>query len=166
MRSGRFRSPFSNPPPAVTESVAALLLSFASFVFALLMYVDNRRLRRVEHRSAALSSTHTAGLLLSEAAGVIADVDRLLSGAALDMSSALRAQYDDLRRSIQTDRDRVARAMAEVAYGNLAVVEYRELAAHSSLIVYRVIGRRRELLDLLLAVRATLAAEETDAVAA
>ncbi len=150
MRRSRSRA------PSLSESVAALLLSFASFVFAMLIYVDNRRLRRVEHRSAALSSTHTAGLLLGEAAGVIADVDRMLARSAIEMPADMRTRYEDVRRSVKADRERVARAMSEVAYGNLAVVEYREIAAQSSLVVYRVIAGRRDLLDVLLAVRASL----------
>ncbi|WP_420454801.1 hypothetical protein [Rubrivirga sp.] len=137
--------------------IAAFLLSLASFVFALLTYVDSRRLRELAHRSTALSSTHTASLLLGEAAGVIADVDRLLARSAIDPD--LRARVDEIRQRVEADREHVARSMSEVAYGDLSAAGYREIAAHSSLTIYRVVGGRRELLDILLAVRADLPAE-------
>ncbi len=143
----------------MTSAFAALLLSFASFVFALLVYVDNRRLRRLAQRDTALSSTHTASLLLGEASGVFADVDRLLLDSSVGLSAERRAHYEEIRQRVEADREHVARSMSEVAYGDLAAAEYREIAAHSSLVIYRVVGGRRELLDLLLAVRADLPAE-------
>ena len=55
--------------PVLTAAIA-LLVSVASFVFAALVFAENRRLEREKHRAVALSSTHTASLLLHNQPGV------------------------------------------------------------------------------------------------
>ncbi|WP_412060523.1 hypothetical protein [Rubrivirga sp. IMCC45206] len=141
--------------PIVT-AIIALLVSVASFVFAVLVFVDNRRLEREKHRTAALSSTHTATLLLDEAVELVRRVDAFLeaSGLALDDDDA--KAYDDYRRRVIADHTATAKAMTDVAYGNLAVIECRELAARSTLVVHRTVAGRRGLLDLLSGLRQDL----------
>ena len=137
----------------MTTSLIALLLSLASFVFALLVLADSRRSRREHHRSVALSSTHTATLLLDEAESIVRRVDALLElpGFALDESTARR--YGEYCRTVAADRARVAKDMTAVAFSDLAVVESREIAARSTLAVHRAIADRREILDALYGLR-------------
>ena len=137
----------------MATSLIALLLSLASFVFALLVLADSRRGRREHHRAVALSATHTATLLLDEAESIVCRVDALLAlpGFSLDEDTARR--YAAYRRTVAADRARVARDMTAVAFADLAVVESREIAARSTMSVHRAIADRREILDALYALR-------------
>ncbi len=141
--------------PVVT-AIIALLVSVASFVFAVLVFVDNRRMEREKHRTAALSSTHTATLLLDEAVELVRRVDTFLDEAGLVLSDEDAKAYDEYRRRVLADHEATAKAVTDVAYGNLAVIECREIAARSTLVVHRTVAGRRGLLDLLSGLRQNL----------
>lgn len=144
-------------------AVVALLVSLASFAFAVLVYAENRRLEREKHRAVALSATHTAGLLLGEALDVIGRVDAFLASTGLALGEEDAERYERYRRDVKADHDRVVRSMSEVAFADLAVVECREIAARSTLIVHRTIEGRKGLLGALTALRASVEARSFDA---
>ena len=141
----------------MATSLIALLLSLASFVFALLVLADSRRSRRDHHRAAALSATHTATLLLDEAESIVRRVDALLALPGFDFDEATARRYAEYRRTIAADRARMAKDMTSVAFADLAVVESREIAARSTLAVHRAIAERREILDALYGLREQVA---------
>jgi len=142
----------------VLTSAIALLVSLAGLVFALLVFVENRRLQRETHRAAALSATHTATLLTDEAADLLRRTDALLEAASLEPDSQDARGYDAYRRTLAEDRAALAKAMSQLAYGNPAVIECRAMAARSSLITQRTIAGRKVLLQLLTSLRAVVAA--------
>ena len=141
--------------PVLTAAIA-LLVSVASFVFAVLVYAENRRLEREKHRAVALSATHTASLLLQEAVDVVRKVDALFTSAGVTLDDETARTYAAYRQSVKDDHGRITKAMSEVAYANLAVIECRALAAQATLIVYRTIDNRKTLLGILTALRASL----------
>lgn len=138
--------------------IIALLLSLGSFVFALLVWTESHRTRREHHRSVALASTHTAELLLDEAVTILDRVDGLVRVAGLELGEDAERRYEDYRRTVLADQDKVAKAMIEIAFGTLSIVECRSIAASSTLITRRTIAGRREVLDVLHRIRAQLAA--------
>ena len=146
--------------PVLTAAIA-LLVSVASFVFALLVYAENRRLEREKHRAVALSSTHTASLLLQEALDVVGKVDAFFDAHGVELDDDTAREYADYRQSVKDDHAKITKAMSEVAYGNLAVIECRALAAQATLVVYRTIDNRKALLRLLSHLRDGLAQQTT-----
>ncbi|PAP75690.1 hypothetical protein [Rubrivirga marina] len=144
--------------PVLTAAIA-LLVSVASFVFALLVFAENRRLEREKHRAVALSSTHTASLLLQEALDVVGKVDAFFDAHGVELDDDTAREYADYRQSVKDDHAKITKAMSEVAYGNLAVIECRALAAQATLVVYRTIDNRKALLRLLTQLRDVLATE-------
>ncbi|MBC15163.1 hypothetical protein B1759_07795 [Rubrivirga sp. SAORIC476] len=147
--------------PVVT-AIVALLVSVASFVFAVLVYADNRRLEREKHRAVALSATHTASLLLQEAMDVVRQADALFESAGIVLDEDAARRYADYRQSVEDDHTAVMKAMSDVAYGNLAVIEFRALAANSTLVVLRTIDNRKTLLSILTSLRASVVASTSD----
>ncbi len=138
--------------PVLTAAIA-LLVSVASFVFAALVFAENRRLEREKHRAVALSSTHTASLLLQEALDVVGKVDAFFDAYGVELDEDAAREYADYRQSVRDDHGKITKAMSEVAYGNLAVIECRALAAQATLVVYRTIDNRKALLRLLTQLR-------------
>jgi len=138
--------------PVLTAAIA-LLVSVASFVFAALVFAENRRLEREKHRAVALSSTHTASLLLQEALDVVGKVDAFFDAHGVELDDDAAREYADYRQSVRDDHAKITKAMSEVAYGNLAVIECRALAAQATLVVYRTIDNRKALLRLLTQLR-------------
>ncbi len=143
--------------PVLTAAIA-LLVSVASFVFAALVFAENRRLEREKHRAVALSSTHTASLLLQEALDVVGRVDAFFGAHGVELDEDTARAYADYRQSVKDDHAKITKAMSEVAYGNLAVIECRALAAQATLVVYRTIENRKGLLRLLTELRDGIAA--------
>ena len=137
----------------MAAAVIAILLSLGSFVFALLVWSDSQRARQDHDRAVALSATHTARLLLDEAVEIQARTDALVEAAGLAMGDDARRRYDDVRRAVAADRDKVERAMADLAFGTPSSVECRAIAAASTLTTQRTIAGRREILDVLRALR-------------
>ena len=143
--------------PVLTAAIA-LLVSVASFVFAALVYAENRRLEREKHRAVALSATHTASLLLQEAMDVVGKVDAFFASAGIELDDETARLYTAYRLSVKDDHARITKAMSEVAYANLAVIECRALAAQATLVVYRTIDSRKTLLRILTDLRSGLPA--------
>lgn len=144
--------------PVLTAAIA-LLVSVASFVFAALVFAENRRLEREKHRAVALSSTHTASLLLQEALDVVGKVDAFFDAHGVELDEDASRVYAEYRQSVKDDHAKITKAMSEVAYANLAVIECRALAAQATLVVYRTIDNRKALLRLLTQLRDVLARE-------
>ena len=140
----------------MAPALIAILLSLGSFVFALLVWADSQRARRDHDRTVALSATHTARLLLDEAVEIQARTDALVEAAGLAVDDDARRRTDDIRRAVAADRERVDRAMADLAFGTPSSVECRAIAAASTLTTQRTIAGRREVLDVLRALRAQI----------
>ena len=142
----------------MAATLIAILLSLASFVFALLVWVDSQRARREQHHAVALSATHTARILLDEAVAILARVDALVAAAGLRMDDDTARRYAEYHRMVAADRRKVEKAMTEVAFGTLSTVECRALAASSTLVTRRTIEGRGDVLDILRALREQVAA--------
>ena len=141
--------------PVFTAAIA-LLVSLAGLVFAFLVFVENRRLRRETHRASALAATYTATLLVDEAADVVRRTDALLADSGVSLDDDGAEGYAAFRRAVEADRAELGRSMATLAFGTPAVVECRAIAARATLITQRTIRGRKVLLRLLTPLRASL----------